>query len=146
MIDDATGKGTCIVDLDTVKPGLIHYDFGDCLRSCCNTLGEEVRKPEDVVFNQELCAAMLDGYFPHAGALLTDTDKCLIVDSIRLISFELGLRFYSDYLGGNRYFKVEKPGQNLFRARVQFALVRSIESKYSELMKICSAVRDSTSL
>ena len=129
-----------LIDLDTVKPGLLLHDIGDCLRSCCNPLGEEVREPGDVAFDQDLFAAMLAGYIENGSNLLTVADKRLIVDSVRLISFELGLRFYSDHLGGNRYFKVNSPEQNLFRARVQFALVRSIESKYTELMKICGAV------
>ena len=131
-----------LIDLDTVKPGLLLHDIGDCLRSCCNPSGEEVREPGDVVFDQDLFAAMLEGYFENGSDLLTVIDKRLIVTSVRLISFELGLRFYSDHLGGNRYFKVKSPEQNLFRARVQFALVRSIESKYTELMKICSAVQN----
>ena len=131
-----------LIDLDTVKPGLLLHDIGDCLRSCCNPSGEEIWEPDDVVFDQDFFAAMLAGYFENASELLTVTDKRLIVGSVRLISFELGLRFYSDHLAGNRYFKVESPGQNLFRARVQFALVRSIESKYTELKKICGAVQD----
>lgn len=130
-----------LIDLDTVKPGLLLHDIGDCLRSCCNPLGEEVQA-SDVVFDQDMFAAMLAGYFENGSELLTVIDKRLIVGSVRLISFELGLRFYSDHLAGNRYFKVESPEQNLFRARVQFALVRSIESKYTELMKICGAVQN----
>ena len=131
-----------LIDLDTVKPGLLLHDIGDCLRSCCNPSGEEIWEPDDVVFDQDFFTAMLAGYFENASELLTVTDKRLIVGSVRLISFELGLRFYSDHLAGNRYFKVESPEQNLFRARVQFALVRSIESKYSELMEICGAVQN----
>ncbi len=124
-----------LIDLDTVKPGLLLHDIGDCLRSCCNQQGEEVTTPEDVVFDQTLFAAMLDGYFIHGIDLLTDRDKELLIDSVRLISFELGLRFYSDHLVGNRYFKTNRPGQNLFRAQIQFALVRSIENQYTELME-----------
>jgi Ser/Thr protein kinase RdoA (MazF antagonist) len=128
-----------LIDLDTVKPGLLLHDIGDCLRSCCNPRGEEGQPAGDVVFEQELFAAMLAGYFSQSFALLTSRDKQLIVDSVRLISFELGLRFYSDHLAGNRYFKVNRPAHNLFRARMQFALVRSIEEQYSDLLKICSA-------
>ncbi len=135
-----------LIDFDTVKPGLLLHDIGDCLRSCCNISGEDREDPDNVIFDQDFFAAALAGYFATGSDLLSETDRDLLVHSVRLISFELGLRFYSDYLAGNRYFKVESPEQNLFRARVQFALVRSIESKYSELMKICSAVRDSTSL
>jgi Ser/Thr protein kinase RdoA (MazF antagonist) len=130
-----------LIDLDTVKPGLLLHDLGDCLRSCCNPAGEEIRTPGKVIFDQELFAAMLKGYF-HLGAdILTPAEKTLIVDSVRLISFELGLRFYTDYLAGNRYFKVHYPDHNLFRTRIQFALVRSIEAQYSELVKICAACR-----
>jgi len=130
-----------LIDLDTVKPGLLLHDIGDCLRSCCNRSGEEVQTPGDVVFAPELFTAMLEGYFCYASNLLTVTDKRLIVDSVRLISFELGLRFYTDHLAGDRYFKVDYPGQNLFRARVQFALVRSIECQYTELIKICTVIQ-----
>jgi Ser/Thr protein kinase RdoA (MazF antagonist) len=125
-----------LIDLDTVKPGQLLHDIGDCLRSCCNRQGEEVATAGDIVFDKELFAAMLTGYFSHAIDLLTDRDRELIVDSVRLISFELGLRFYSDHIDNNRYFKISRPGHNLFRARIQFALVRSIESQYTELMEI----------
>ncbi|MCI5141615.1 MAG: aminoglycoside phosphotransferase, partial [Candidatus Electrothrix sp. ATG1] len=78
-------------------------------------------------------SAAAKGYLTQAADLLTHKDRQLLVDSVRLISFELGLRFYSDYLFNNCYFKVHYPEQNLFRARVQFALVRSIEQQYDRL-------------
>ncbi len=127
-----------LIDLDTVKPGLLLHDIGDCLRSCCNRGGEE--KQADVRFDQELFTSLLQGYFSSAADLVTEVDKRLIVDAARLISFELGLRFYTDYLAGNRYFKVNHPAQNLFRAQVQFALVQSIEDQYTELNQISAAV------
>ncbi len=132
-----------LIDLDTVKPGLLLHDIGDCLRSCCNRSGEEVQDPADVTFDQKLFASMLDGYCQYGSGLLARGDRELIVDSVRLISFELGLRFYSDHLAGNRYFKVDAPGQNLFRARVQFALVRSMESQYTALKRICDCLMNS---
>ncbi|MCI5209291.1 MAG: aminoglycoside phosphotransferase family protein, partial [Candidatus Electrothrix sp. ATG2] len=122
-----------LIDLDTVKPGLLLHDIGDCLRSCCNPLGEEVDNPEEIVFDPELFSAAAKGYLTQAADLLTHKDRQLLVDSVRLISFELGLRFYSDYLFNNCYFKVHYPEQNLFRARVQFALVRSIEQQHDRL-------------
>ncbi|CAK8722655.1 MAG: Phosphotransferase enzyme family protein [Candidatus Electronema aureum] len=130
-----------LVDLDTVKPGLLLHDLGDCLRSCCNPLGEEVQNLDEVIFDQELFAAVLAGYLFHAADLLQPGDWQLLVDSVRLMSLELGLRFYSDYLAGSRYFKADHPHQNLFRARVQFALVRSIENQYSELTVIVKNFR-----
>ncbi len=126
-------QAVSLVDLDTVKPGLLLHDLGDCLRSCCNPLGEEVRNLDEIVFRHDFFAAVLAGYCSCAAGLLTSGDRLLLTDSARLISLELGLRFYSDYLAGSRYFKTDHPEQNLFRARTQFALVRSIESQYSEL-------------
>ncbi|MGR0482558.1 MAG: phosphotransferase enzyme family protein [Candidatus Electronema sp. V4] len=124
-----------LIDLDTVKPGLLLHDLGDCLRSCCNPLGEEVDTLNEVVFRQDFFTAVLQGYLSRAAALLKPGDIRLLADSARLISLELGLRFYSDYLAGSRYFKCTHPEQNLFRARVQFTLVRSLENQYSELNK-----------
>jgi Ser/Thr protein kinase RdoA (MazF antagonist) len=135
MIDDATGKGTCIVDLDTVKPGLIHYDFGDCMRSSCNPAGEEVLDLNRVLFDTDLCEAIVRGYMAQARSFLTDADRHYLYDSIRLISFELGLRFFADYIAGDVYFKTRYDGQNLNRARVQLKLAESIETREKLIRK-----------
>ena len=129
MIDTTTGQAIGIVDLDTVKPGLVHYDIGDCLRSCCNPLGEETEQWEKVCFEPELCQAILQGYLSLAKDFLTENDYEYMYDAIRLIAFELGLRFFTDYLSGNVYFKVKHPEHNLARALVQFKLTESIESQ-----------------
>lgn len=131
MIDDATGKGTCIVDLDTVKPGLIHYDIGDCLRSCCNPAGEEALDMNQVFFDTDLCRVIIQGYLKYARSFLSDADRHYLFDCIRLIAFELGLRFFADYIAGDVYFRTTCDGQNLNRARVQFKLVESIETRES---------------
>ncbi|MDQ0288364.1 phosphotransferase enzyme family protein [Oligosphaera ethanolica] len=133
MIDDMTGKGTCMIDLDTVKPGLVHYDIGDCLRSCCNPAGEEAKDFSTIYFDTDLCAALLKGYRAQAKDFLTDADRYYLYDATRLIAFELGLRFFADYLAGDVYFKVNHDGQNLHRARVQFHLVRSIETREKQI-------------
>lgn len=122
-----------LIDLDTVRPGLLLHDIGDCLRSCCNPLGEEVESPDQIIFNADFFAAAVKGYLTTAADLLTAEDKRLLVKSVWLISFELGLRFYSDYLVNNCYFKVNYPKQNLFRARIQFALARSIKQQDDRL-------------
>jgi Ser/Thr protein kinase RdoA (MazF antagonist)/NTP pyrophosphatase (non-canonical NTP hydrolase) len=127
-----------LIDLDTVKPGLLLHDLGDCLRSCCNPLGEEVANLDEIVFRQDFFAAVLTGYFSRAAGLLKPGDIRLLADSARLISLELGLRFYSDYLAGSPYFKADCPERNLFRARAQFALVRSLENQYTELTLIAA--------
>ena len=136
MIDDATGRGTCIIDLDTVKPGLVQYDFGDCLRSCCNPAGEEAQDLNSVYFDTDLCKAIVKGYMTYARSFLTDKDRHYLFDSIRLIAFELGLRFFADFVAGDQYFKVKYDGQNLNRARVQFRLCESIETRESVIRKI----------
>jgi Ser/Thr protein kinase RdoA (MazF antagonist) len=141
MIDKATGKAISIVDLDTVKPGLIHYDIGDCLRSGCNTLGEETGQWEKVHFDPDLCKAILQGYLSIAKEFLTENDFFYIYDSIRLIAFELGLRFFTDYLKGNVYFKVRYPEHNLDRALVQFKLTESIELQEKTIRNIIREIR-----
>lgn len=129
MIDDFTGKGTAMIDLDTVSPGLMHYDFGDALRSICNPAGEEEMNLNKVVFDMDLCLAFCKGYLGQAREFLTEADRRYLFDSIRLITFELGLRFFQDYLAGSVYFKTRHPEQNLNRARVQFRLCESIEAR-----------------
>ena len=126
MIDCTTKQAIATIDLDTVKPGLVHYDIGDCLRSGCNPLGEETASWERVSFEPELAKAILKGYLEVA-RFLTEADYEHIYDSIRLLAFELGLRFFTDYLEGNVYFKVDRAEHNLARALVQFKLTESIE-------------------
>ncbi|NET39844.1 MAG: aminoglycoside phosphotransferase family protein [Cyanothece sp. SIO1E1] len=129
MMDCKTGQAISMIDLDTVKPGLVHYDIGDCLRSGCNPPGEETKAWEQVHFDLELCRAILRGYLSLASNFLTENDYEYLYDAICLIAFELGLRFFTDYLAGNTYFKVKYPEHNLVRALVQFKLTASIESQ-----------------
>lgn len=141
MFDTASHQAVSIVDLDTVKPGLVHYDIGDCLRSGCNPAGEETTQWETVRFDPDLCQGILQGYLAVAKAFLTENDYAYIYDAIRLIAFELGLRFFADYLAGNVYFKVKYPEHNLMRALVQFKLTESIESQESTICRIIQDMR-----
>ena len=136
MIDCSTKQAVAMIDLDTVKPGLIHYDIGDCLRSGCNRLGEETDKWEQVAFEPELAQAILQGYLQVAQDFLTENDYGYIYDSIRLLAFELGLRFFTDYLEGNVYFNINYAEHNLVRALVQFKLTESIEAQKREICQI----------
>lgn len=136
MIQEGTGRAISLVDLDTVKPGLIHYDIGDCMRSGCNRLGEETEQWEAVRFDPEIGEAILTGYLTQARHFLTEEDYEYLFDSIRLISFELGLRFFTDHLAGNVYFKVKHARHNLIRALVQFKLVESIEAHEGDIRSI----------
>ena len=138
MIDNSTQKAIAMVDLDTIKPGLVHYDIGDCLRSGCNVLGEETINWQAVTFDIDLAQEILRGYFAIAKSFLTSAEIDYIYDSIRLITFELGLRFFTDYLNNNVYFKTDYPEHNLQRALVQFQLAKSIEEQEYSLKKIIS--------
>ena len=141
MMDISTGQAISIVDLDTIKPGLVHYDIGDCLRSGCNPLGEESEKWERVRFETDLCQAILQGYLSLAREFLTENDYEYLYDGIRLIAFELGLRFFTDYLAGNVYFKASHQEHNLARALVQFKLTESIESQERAIRAIIRDMR-----
>lgn len=136
MIEKTTGRAISLVDLDTVKPGLIHYDIGDCMRSGCNRLGEETENWEAVEFHPEIGAAILEGYLTQACNFLTAADYDYLYDSIRLLPLELGVRFFTDYLAGNVYFKVKHPLHNLQRALVQFKLTESIEAYEADIRHI----------
>ncbi len=141
MIDTATRRAVSIVDLDTVKPGLVHYDIGDCLRSCCNPSGEETERWEEVRFEADLCRAILPSYLSLARDFLTENDYEYLYDAIRLIAFELGLRFFTDYLEGSVYFKIKQREHNLARALVQFKLTESIESQEKAIRTIIQDMR-----
>ena len=143
MIDQVTGHAVSLVDLDTVKPGLVHYDIGDCMRSGCNPLGEETDRWEAVEFDPEIGAAILEGYLAQAGRFLTAADYEYLYDSIRLLTFELGVRFFADYLAGNVYFKTRHPEHNLQRALVQFKLTESIEGHETDLRHIIQDIASS---
>jgi Ser/Thr protein kinase RdoA (MazF antagonist) len=133
MLCTATGCAVAMVDLDTVKPGLLHYDIGDALRSGCNPAGEETTDLEAVHFDLALAEAMLRGYLGEAASLLSADDIAHLYDAIRLLPFELGLRFFSDHLAGNTYFTVSHGRHNLNRALVQFRLTESIEARESAI-------------
>jgi Ser/Thr protein kinase RdoA (MazF antagonist) len=143
LLCERSGRALALVDLDTVKPGLVHYDIGDCLRSACNRAGEETTDLEGVHFDLDLAEALLRGYLAEAGSCLSEADLNHLYDSIRLLPFELGLRFFTDHLAGNVYFKARHPRHNLERARVQFRLTESIEAQENELRVLIRALSPS---
>ncbi|HOT93315.1 MAG TPA: aminoglycoside phosphotransferase family protein [Anaerolineae bacterium] len=136
MIDDATGQAVGIIDLDTVKPGLVHYDIGDCLRSGCNPAGEETEDLGAVTFDMDLCRAILQGYLPLVRDFYTADDYAYLYAATRLLALEQGLRFFTDYLEGNVYYKVRYVEHNLMRALVQFKLVASIEAQEADIRAV----------
>ena len=141
LIDITSHRAVSMIDLDTVKPGLVHYDIGDCLRSCCNPLGEEAEQWETVRFEPDICRIILRGYLEWARTFLTGNDYEYLFDAMRLIAFELGLRFLTDHFEGNVYFKARHGEHNLARALVQFKLAESIESQEHAIRAIIEELR-----
>lgn len=135
LFDKSSKKIVSIIDLDTVKPGLLHYDIGDCLRSCCLVA-------ETAEFDLEIGAAILGSYLAEVGSFFSEQDYHFLYPAIRLIPFELGLRFYTDHLEGDRYFKVTEPGQNLQRAVEQFRLCASIIAQEEEIKALIGSLRN----
>lgn len=139
MFDDSLNC-TGLLDLDTVGLGLIHYDLGDCLRSCCNVAGEKSTKP--VSFHLDVCTQFLEGYLVTSKDFITPLQGKFVYDGILHICFELGLRFFVDYLRGNTYFKVENERDNLNRAVSQFQLVEDVVKKKSKIHNIVQSLID----
>jgi Ser/Thr protein kinase RdoA (MazF antagonist) len=140
MLDDATGEGICVIDLDTVMPGLALYDFGDMVRTTTSPAKEDERDLSKVVMQFPMFEALIRGYLPAAGGFLTPAEKKLLPFSGKLITFEIGIRFLTDYLAGDTYFKVHRDGHNLDRCRTQFKLVESIEQQEPEMNKLIGAI------
>ncbi len=133
LFDQHSKKIISLIDLDTVKPALVHYDIGDCLRSCCHNLVSDE-------FDLTICAAILTSYLSEAGAFFTAHDRQYLFAAIRLIPFELGLRFYTDYLEGNCYFKVTEAEQNAQRAAAQFRLCASIMAQQPAIEQLINTL------
>lgn len=122
MIDERTGRGVAMIDLDTSSAGLVQMDVGDAIRSICNPAGEDAQFLRDVTFRSDVYAAFMRGFYEMTDHFLTREDKEYMRKAVKILPFELGLRFFTDHLNGDRYFKVQHRGQNLRRAMGQFKL------------------------
>lgn len=127
MVDDASGEGICVIDLDTVMPGLALYDFGDMVRTATSPANEDERDLAKVAMQFPMFEALARGYLETASGFLTGREKSLLPLAGRLITFEIGIRFLTDFLAGDIYFKVHRENHNLDRCRTQFKLVEDIE-------------------
>ncbi|MGA8043871.1 MAG: aminoglycoside phosphotransferase family protein [Terracidiphilus sp.] len=136
MMDDVTGEGLCVIDLDTVMPGLALYDFGDMVRTTTSPSAEDERDLSKVVMQMPMYEALLRGYLSTAGGFLTSAERALLAFSGKLITFEIGIRFLTDYLEGDTYFKVHRDGHNLDRCRTQFALLASMERQEAAMERL----------
>ena len=129
MIDDATGEGVCVIDLDTVMPGTALSDFGDMIRTATNPEREDSKDLSKVRMRISYFDAIARGYLEGAAGFLTDAERELLPVSGKLMTLECGMRFLTDFLEGDVYFKTHRQGHNLDRCRTQFRLVESIESQ-----------------
>ena len=136
MLDDATGEGICVIDLDTTMPGLALCDFGDQVRTTTSPALEDERDLSKVVMQMPMFEALARGYLTATREFLTAAEKRYLVFSGKLITFEIGIRFLADYLNGDTYFKVHREGHNLDRCRTQFKLVESITQQEEEMNRL----------
>ncbi|MBI9021460.1 MAG: aminoglycoside phosphotransferase family protein [Verrucomicrobia bacterium] len=136
LIDTSTGKGMCVIDLDTVMPGSVLYDFGDMIRTTTTRAPEDERDLSKVEMDIDYFEALVQGYLETASGFLTPKERELLPFSGRLITFEIGLRFLTDYLQGDVYFKTHRAGQNIDRCRKQFKMVESMERQMDAMLRV----------
>ena len=139
MLDVATGKAMCVVDLDTVMPGCALYDFGDMVRTTTSPTLEDELDLSKVQMRMPMFKALCRGYL-EAATFLNKYERALIAFAGKLITFTIGLRFLTDFLNGDTYFRVHRPNHNLDRARTQFRLVESIERQEDAMQKFADGL------
>ena len=140
MFDNETDEGICVIDLDTVMPGLSLYDFGDSIRFGASTAAEDEKDLSKVNFDIELYKVYTEGYLSAAGKSLTDAEIEYLPFSSKLMTLECGMRFLGDYLNGDTYFRIDYPEHNLVRARTQFKLVEDMEKQMDEMKKVTQEI------
>lgn len=140
MLDTVTGEAKCVVDLDTVMPGCALYDFGDMVRTATSPTLEDEQDLSKIRMHMPMFKRLVEGYLATAGPFLTRAEKSLIAFAGKLITFEIGLRFLTDYLSGDTYFRIHRPGHNLDRCRTQFKLVDSIERQERAMQKYADSL------
>ena len=136
MLDETSGEAVCVIDLDTVMPGLALYDFGDLVRTSTSPAKEDEKDLSQVKMQMHMFEALVKGYIAAAGCFLTKAERGNLAFSGKLITLEIGIRFLTDYLAGDVYFKVHREGHNVDRCRTQFKLVESIEQQLDAMNKI----------
>ena len=140
-MDEETHEGVCIIDLDTVMPGLVIYDFGDSIRFGANHSAEDETDLSKVNLDVDLFAAYTAAFLEGAGGSLTNEEIAYLPWGAKLMTLECGIRFLTDYIDGDHYFHISRDGQNLDRCRTQFKLVADMEARWSELETIVNQYR-----
>ena len=141
LIDNATGKGICVIDLDTVMPGLAVNDFGDSIRFGASTGAEDEPDLSKIWCDLELYELYVKGFIEGCGGALTDIELDNLPTGAMMMTFECGMRFLTDYLEGDHYFKTARENHNLERARTQFKLVKDMEEKLPKMKEIVNKYR-----
>ena len=141
LMDDKTGEGICIIDLDTVMPGLVLYDFGDSIRFGANHSAEDETDLSKVNLDVDLFEVYTRAFLEGVDGSLTDAEIAYLPWGAKLMTLECGIRFLTDYLDGDNYFHISREGQNLDRCRTQFKLVADMEERWSELEAIVNRYR-----
>lgn len=141
LIDRESGEGICVIDLDTVMPGLAINDFGDSIRFGANHSAEDERDLTKVNFNLELFDVYAAGFLEGAGGALTETELDYLPWGAKLMTLECGIRFLTDYLEGDHYFRIHREGQNLDRCRTQFKLVSDMEAAWDDMKAVVDKYR-----
>ncbi len=141
LIDDITGQGICILDLDTAMPGLSLYDFGDSIRSGANPADEDEQDLKKVCIDLSLFEEFTKGFLEAANAFLIPTEVDYLSWAAKIITFECGMRFLTDYLNGDTYFKIHREGHNLDRARTQLKMVKDMEMKMDKMNAVVDKYR-----
>jgi aminoglycoside phosphotransferase (APT) family kinase protein len=136
MLDEVTGRAAAVIDLDTVMPGLSLYDFGDMVRTAASSTAEDNPDPTQMRVVLPYFRALVEGYLESAGSVLSAVERAHLGFAGKLLAFETGIRFLTDHLQGDVYFRIKRPGHNLDRARTQFALVKSIEDNAEAMRRI----------
>lgn len=139
LFDATSGRALCVIDLDTVMPGLALYDFGDLARSAACTAAEDELHLERVRVDTVLFGALAKGFLEGTGNALSPLERENLVGATQVFAFSLGLRFLTDFLEGDRYFRIHREGHNLDRARAQFALLRDLQEREEELNQAARA-------
>ena len=133
---DENDQALCVIDLDTVMPGYVHYDFGDAIRTVTNTAAEDEKDLTKVKMNINLFKAYAEGYLSETGKTLNEVEKEYLAFAPRLITYTIGTRFLTDYIDGDNYFKIHHEFHNIQRARAQLKLVMSMEEQYGDMQEI----------
>lgn len=141
LIDDVTKEAKCVIDLDTVMPGAVAYDFGDCIRFGASTASEDETDLSKVEVDLHLFEVFAKGYLATANKFLTPAEKDSLVTGAYLMTLECGVRFLTDYLNGDVYFKIHRENHNLDRCRTQFKLVSDMEAKEDKMREIVNSIK-----